>query len=101
MIYNNINTNIGGKDFQKLVEGIWEIGLISENPGLDDISSDFYKTITIEKTGNDKSDHKCFKNKVSIKLMDGSQKNAHIIHWHKNNGYFCITNDSFWDQFRD
>ena len=66
MIYNNINTNIGGKDFQKLVEGIWEIGLISENPGLDDISSDFYKTITIEKTGNDKSDHKCFKNKVSF-----------------------------------
>ena len=43
MIYNNINTNIGGTDFQKLEQGIWEIGIISENPGLNDINSDFYK----------------------------------------------------------
>ena len=26
---------------------------------------------------------------------------AHIIHLHPGNGYFCITNDTFWDQFKD
>lgn len=102
MIYNSINTNIGYPDFKKLEGGIWEIGLISDNPGLNDSSSDYYKTVQKKIIGNDQtSDHRCFKNKVLIKLLDGSEKNAHIIHWCRNGGYFCITNDSFWDQFID
>ena len=50
---------------------------------------------------NQSSDHRCFKNKVLIKLLDGSQRNAHIIHWCCNDGYFCITNDVFWDNLED
>ena len=50
---------------------------------------------------NQTSDHRCFKNKVLIKLLNGSEKTAHIIHWCVNDDYFCITNDSFWDQFED
>ena len=102
MIYNNINTNIGYPDLKKLEEGIWEIGLISDNPGLNDSSSDYYKTVQKNVIGDDQtSEHRCFKNKVLIKLLDGSEKNAHIIHWCRNGGYFCITNESFWDQFID
>ena len=102
MIYNNINTNIGYPDFKKLEEGIWEIGLISDNPGLNDSSSDYYKTVQKKVIGDvETSEHRCFKNKVLIKLLDGSEKNAHIIHWCRNGGYFCITNESFWDQFID
>ena len=40
MIYNNINTNLAGDCYKCLEEGIWEIGLISDNPGLDNIQSD-------------------------------------------------------------
>ena len=102
MIYNNIRTNICYPDFQKLETGVWEIGLISDNPGLNDSNSDYYKTVKREKIGeNQTSDHRCFKNKVLIKLLDGSQKNAHIIHWCCNGGYFCITNDVFWDNLED
>lgn len=102
MIYNNIQTNIAYPDFKKLETGVWEIGLISDNPGLNDSSSDYYKTVQKNLIGDDQtSEHRCFKNKVLIKLLDGSEKNAHIIHWCRNGGYFCITNESFWDQFID
>ena len=63
MIYNNINTNLAGDCYKCLEEGVWEIGLISENPGLDNIQSDYYKTVKRE---NQNSDHRCFKNKVLI-----------------------------------
>ena len=45
MIYNNINTNLAGDCYKCLEEGVWEIGLISDNPGLDNIQSDYYKTV--------------------------------------------------------
>ena len=102
MIYNNINTNLAGDCYKCLEEGVWEIGLISDNPGLDNIESDYYKTVKREnKLETQNSDHRCFKNKVLIKLLDGSEKSAHIIHWCVNGGYFCISNDCFWDQFED
>ena len=49
MIYNNIRTNIGYPDFQKLETGVWEIGLISDNPSLNDSNSDYYKTVKRQK----------------------------------------------------
>ena len=102
MIYNNINTNLAGDCYKCLEEGVWEIGLISDNPGLNDSQSDYYKTVQRNiKVENQTSDHRCFKNKVLIKLLNGSKKTAHIIHWCVNDDYFCITNDSFWDQFED
>jgi hypothetical protein len=102
MIYNNINTNLAGDCYKCLEEGVWEIGLISDNPGLDNIESDYYKTVKREnKLETQNSDHRCFKNKVLIKLLDGSEKTGHIIHWCVNGGYFCISNDCFWDQFED
>ena len=36
---NKIHKNIGYPDFKKLETGVWEIGLISENPGLNDSNS--------------------------------------------------------------
>ncbi len=101
MIYNNITTNLAGGDYKCLEEGVWEIGLISDNPGLNDSQSDYYKTVQRNNKKNQTSDHRCFKNKVLIKLLNGSKKTAHIIHWCVNDDYFCITNDSFWDQFED
>ena len=101
MIYNNITTNLAGRDYKCLEEGVWEIGLISDNPGLNDSQSDYYKTVQRNNKKNQTSDHRCFKNKVLIKLLNGSEKTAHIIHWCVNDDYFCITNDSFWDQFED
>ena len=102
MIYNNININLAGDCYKCLEEGVWEIGLISDNPGLDNIQSDYYKTVNTQNTQNTQnSDHRCFKNKVLIKLLDGSEKTGHIIHWCVNAGYFCISNDCFWDQFQD
>lgn len=97
MIYKNIHTNLGGKDFENLKEGIWEIGLISDNPGLNDIKSDFYKTNVL----NNETEYRILKSKVLIQLIDGNKKNCHIIHWCPDDNYFCITNDIFWNQFTD
>lgn len=105
MIYNNINTNLAGDCYKCLEEGVWEIGLISDNPGLDNIQSDYYKTVErdadLKGSQENKVDRRCFKNKVLIKLLDGSEKTSHIIHWCVNGGYFCISNDPFWDQFEE
>ncbi len=101
-MYKNIETNIAGDDFIKLQEGKWEIGIFQDNPGLDNINnSDFYKD---DKNNNgEKSDKKrILKNKVNVKLIDGQTKYAHIIHWTLSdfkNRFFCIDNNSFWNQF--
>ena len=88
-----IEINIGGNNYEDLLNGIWELGFIDENVGLDNKENDtFYKT---EKGLNDE-DNRCFKNKVTVKLCDGSIKTGHIIHWVKSENYFCITNSEFW-----
>ena len=94
-----IETNLAGKSYQQLMSGEWKLGFISENQGLDDTNNDqYYETVKSNHYGEDET-HRSFKNKVNIKLMDGSIVNQHIIHWVKSKGYFCITTDSFWDQF--
>jgi len=78
-----IEINIGGDNYKDLLNGVWELGFINENPMLDNKENDtFYKT---EKGPNDE-DIRCFKNKSK-----GSVKTSHMIHWNKSNGYFCIT----------
>ena len=98
-----INTNLAGNSYEQLMSGCWQIGYISDNLGLDDKNNNnFYKTETKNnKIFNEDNEHRCFKNKVHVKLLDGSTVNKHIIHWVKSNNYFCITNDLFWDQFTD
>lgn len=98
MIFNNINTNLAQDCFRSLEEGKWEIGLFSDNPNLENENSDFFKDHEVKEMNVKK---RCLRNKVNVVLMNGSSKTAHIIHWHPSNGYFCITNDTFWDQFQD
>ena len=88
----SIQINIGGYNYEDLLNGVWELGFINENPGLDNIEND-----TFYRTEKDSNDVRCFKNKVTVKLCDGSVKTSHIIHWNKSNGYFCITHTEFWD----
>lgn len=99
MIYNfgnkQIYINIGGNDFEKLKNGIWELGFINDNPGITDTNNDkfYYTQINKEiKSENLRSFH----NKVNVKLINGKKVNKHIIHWNPSNGYFCVSNDYFW-----
>tara|TARA_B100000674_G_C37858246_1_gene923462 strand:- start:442 stop:807 length:366 start_codon:yes stop_codon:yes gene_type:complete len=105
MIYKEINTNLAGHSFECLEKGIWEIGLFKDNSSLKDKDSDFFETVTFDVgKGNNETNEttrKCLKNKVTVRLMDGSTKYAHIIHWNPSNGYFCIDNSKFWDQFTE
>ena len=90
-----INTNLGYFDFERLSKGIWKLGLIKDNDGIITKSDDkFYEDYEC-----DRKKYRKFKNKVNVKLIDGSIVNQHIIHWVESDGYFCVTFDSFWDQF--
>jgi hypothetical protein len=88
----SIQINIGGYNYEDLLNGVWELGFINENPGLDNIEND-----TFYRKKKDSNDVRCFKNKVTVKLCDGSVKTSHMIYWNKSNGYFCITHTEFWD----
>ena len=71
MIYNNINTNLAGDCYKCLEEGVWEIGLISENPGLDNIQSRMMIIWRTSETFNTKINYifSYYKN-VSIQSMN-------------------------------
>jgi len=87
----SIKVNLIGKCFENLLNGTWELGFINDNPGLENDQNDtFYHT---------EEKHKCFNNKVVVKLCDGSIKTGHIIHWYSEKNIFCINNSPFWDQF--
>ena len=55
MIYKNINTNLAGDSFQKLNNGVWKLGLIKDNYGINDKSSDFYTLAEVDMCGEKKS----------------------------------------------
>lgn len=96
MLFNNINTNLASKCYNNLENGLWEIGLFSDNPDLSNKNSDYFEDFTSE--GEDEK-VRILRNKVKVLLLNGKTKYAHIIHWHPSNGYFCITNSNFWDKF--
>ena len=102
MIYKHndyeIKTNLAEKCYEQLINGIWKIGLISQNNLIENDTSDYYEDCKIN-LHNNETTYRTLKNKVNVKLIDGSRINAHIIHWNPSNGYFCITLDSFWDRF--
>ncbi len=100
--FNNIkiNTNLAGPAFQKLNNNLWELGFITENPGLTDPENDIYFKDSESKLG-DNNKIRIFKNKVPVKLISGETKKKHIIHWVESENYFCITNDEFWNNFDD
>ena len=79
-------------------------GFISDNVGLNDKNNDeFYYNKTTENpigNDNDNNNYRAFKNKVTVKLINGKTVNKHIIHWCPSDNYFCITNSIFWDQFQ-
>ena len=92
-----IQTNLAGDSFQKLKDGIWEIGLISENVGLgDETNNNYYHS---EKIEGGEGTGRCLNNKVNVVLLDGNNVNMHIIHWVPSDDYFCVTKSVFWDQF--
>ena len=91
----NINTNLAGDSFHKLNSGVWKLGFLSENAGLDNKDdNNFYQEYS---NGNDT--HRRLKNKVIVRLINGEIVNKHIIHWNPSQDYFCITENKFWDQF--
>ena len=69
-----INTNLGGYDFEKLRTGRWKLGFISDNHGLDDKSSDYYIDFS-KKLGKETVSGRTFKNKLTLKLIDNSSEN--------------------------
>lgn len=93
-----INTNLALKSYDYLVDGTWKIGLINDNKLITDETSNYYEDCKIN-LNNNETTYRTLKNKVNVKLIDGSRINAHIIHWNPSNGYFCITLSNFWDQF--
>ena len=102
----SLKTNLNRANYKtKLDNNIWKIGTIRDNPGIDDENNDnFYTTVQNTIMGNDNpTDHRVFKNKVRVKLYDGSMVTGHIIHWVRNGGrgWFAITNDKWWDNFNE
>lgn len=102
MIFNynseEISTNLAGHSFEELQNGNWKLGLISDNVGLDNESSDFYKDHKCEMSDENR---RVLKNKVTVKLIDNTIVTKHIIHWARSDNYFCITESNFWDRFTD
>jgi len=102
MIFNynseEISTNLTGHSFEELQNGNWKLGLISDNVGLDNEYSDFYKDYKCEMSYEVR---RVLKNKVTIKLIDNTIVTKHIIHWDLIDNYFCISESNFWDRFID
>ena len=93
----SVETNLAGESFDKLFSKEWDLGFICDNPLLGNDENDtYYQT---EKDEISDTHVRCFKNKVTVTLCNGSVKTGHIIHWVENEGYFCITYNRFWDQF--
>ena len=92
-------TNLAEQCFNNLVTGVWKIGFFKDNSGIDEEkNTEYYETKTI-KIGEEEQSHQCLKNKVNVTLYDKTKVNAHIIHWVKPEGWFCVTFSNFWEQF--
>lgn len=92
-----LQTNLAESTFASLQNGLWKIGRIEDNPGIEDESNDtFYETV---KHPLDDTEYRCFKKKVPVVLYDNTNYMTHIIHWHKSGGWFCVSFSTFWDQF--
>ena len=92
----NINLADYGSAFKKYLNGSYKLGLISDNPEIIDENSIHYEEVKIER---DNVTKKCFKNKITVKLIDNNYLTAHLIHWVPSDGYFFVTQDKFWDKF--
>ena len=109
-IVNNtfyFETNLDGSCLDKLKQGVWKLDIFSDNPGIEDETSDiFYKDMTTE-DGTERSfttedgTKRIFKNKVRCTLYDKSIVEAHIIHLNAAKGWFCVTFDTFWDRLEN
>jgi hypothetical protein len=91
-------TNLAPSCFGHIQTGAWKIGLFADNPRIEDETSD---TFYMDAKGLDDQKYRCFKNKVPVTLYDKSQVDAHVIHWHKSGRWFCVTFDTFWEQFNE
>ena len=100
-----LKTNLDNNYRSILDNDIWKIGTIKDNPGIDNENNeDYYITVQNKITrGNNPVNHRVFKNKVTVKLYDGSVETGHIIHWvkHGSGGWFAITKDRWWDNFNE
>ena len=92
----NINLADYGSSFKKYLNGSYKLGLISDNPEMINQDSIHYEEVKIER---DNVTKKCFKNKITVKLIDSNYLTAHLIHWVPSGGYFFVTQDTFWDKF--
>ena len=101
MIYKTqgleININLGGDCFKKLLSGEWEIGFINRNPEIINKKNENYYHNETDKISN--SIIRTFNNKVNVLLVNGQTVFAHIIHWNPTDGYFIVSFNKFWDRF--
>lgn len=91
-------TNLSGECLEHVRSGTWKIGLVADNPDIENKSSDIFYMDAKDHAGQT---YRKFRNKVPVTLYDNSQVEAHIIHWHETGKWFCVTFDSFWNQFDD
>ena len=101
-----LKTNLDENNYRsKLDNNIWKIATIKDNPGIDNENNEnYYTTVQTKiKTSDTQESHRVFKNKVTVKIYDGSLETGHIIHWVSNGGkgWFAITNDNWWDNFNE
>jgi len=100
----SIKTNLNENNYANILDNnIWKIGTISDNPGIDEETDDNYYTTVENKDVQDNASktRRAFKNKVSVKLYDGTEETGHLIHWvnNRSNGWFAITKEPWWDNF--
>tara|TARA_B100000795_G_C22777040_1_gene430487 strand:- start:374 stop:706 length:333 start_codon:yes stop_codon:yes gene_type:complete len=89
-----LKTNLGEEFFKhKLDSSEWVIGMIDDNPGInDENNNNFYMDIIVEEEST-----RVFKDWVSVKLFDKTTRCGHLEHWYPSGkGWFAISFDEKW-----
>jgi len=87
-MYNDIRQNFEGGCFEQLLSGEWKIGLIKDNPGIENRQNNvFYEDGGILYK-NER--FRVFKDRVYVRLGDGSYVEGNIIYWNLWGGWFCV-----------
>lgn len=95
-----LKTNLEEEFFKpKLDSGEWVIGMIEDNPGMNDkANNNFYMDVSVTSSDNETTE-RSFKNWFSVKLFDGTCRHGHLAHWYPGTkGWFAISFDEKWNK---
>ena len=91
--------NLGGLDLERVEQGEFIVGAISDNPGLLNENNDtFYCTQEIpemESKKMGKNTARCLRQQVTLQVLDGKRITVHIIHWQPDQNLFCLDTHDF------